>query len=115
VTYSSDMSWQNLITILVGLMVSLVAVISAIVLLRRPRQRDPVQRHYQRFCARLAKLGTVREPNEGPLDFALRACTEQPKYCEQINAVTQLYVAMRYQPQSSTMELRVLKQAVQQL
>jgi transglutaminase-like putative cysteine protease len=110
-----DMSWQNLLFLLVVLLVLLVAAISAIVLLRRPRQSDPVQRHYQRFCARLAKLGTVRGLNEGPLDFAQRACKEQPKYCDQINAVTRLYTAMRYRQQASTTKLSVLKQAVRQL
>ncbi len=110
-----DMSWQNLLAILVALMVSLVAAISAIVLLRRPRQSDPLQRYYQRFCRKLERLGTTRSANEGPLDFAQRACEEQPGYCDQIKTVTQLYVAMRYQKLTRNTQLRMLKQAVQQL
>ncbi len=110
-----DMSWQNLLTILIGAIIVIVATISAILLLLRPRQTDPVQRQYQRFCTRLEKLGTVRGINEGPLDFAKRACGELPNCCEQINAITRLYVDMRYQQQTVKPQLSKLKQAVQQI
>ena len=110
-----DMSWQNLLTLLIGFMIFLFATIRAIVLLRRPRQQDPIQRQYLRFCRELEKLGTVREVNEGPLDFAHRACEALPEQCEQINTVTRLYTEMRYQQQMAGSQLPAFKQAVQQL
>lgn len=110
-----DSGWQNLITLLVLSLIVLIAVISAIVLLRRPRQTDPVQRYYQRFCDRLATLGTVRKINEGPLDFARRASEELPAYRDQIHSITRLYVEMRYQQYTVESRLSELKHAVQQI
>jgi transglutaminase-like putative cysteine protease len=106
--------WENLITLLIVSLILLVTVISAFVLLKRPRQTDPVQRHYQRFCDKLAKQGTVRAMNEGPQDFAQRACSELPHRCEQITEITLRYVELRYQQQKESKDLRGLKQAVQQ-
>jgi hypothetical protein len=74
-----------------------------------------VQRYYQRFCDRLATLGTVREINEGPLDFARRAGEELPAYRDQIHSITRLYIAMRYQQHTVAPRLSEFKQAVQQL
>ncbi len=110
-----DMSWQNLLTLLIGLMIFLVATISAIVLLRRPRQQDPVQREYLRFCHKLEKLGMVRANNEGPLDFACRACKTLPEYCDQINAITHLYIELRYQQRGGDSRFPAFKQAVRQI
>jgi transglutaminase-like putative cysteine protease len=109
-----DMSWQNLLTILVAAIALLVLAVSAIVLLKRPRQQNPVQRHYQRFCDKLAKQGTVRAINEGPQDFAQRACRELPHLCEQITEITRRYIELRYQQQKEAKDLRGLRQAVQQ-
>ncbi|MEN8169300.1 MAG: DUF3488 and transglutaminase-like domain-containing protein [Pseudomonadota bacterium] len=107
-----DNSWKNLITILIVSFIMLLGFISAIVLAKRSRQKNPVQRHYQRFCNKLEKLGTVREINEGPHDFSLRACQELPQYCEQIISITRLYIELRYQQQSEDSRLTTLKQAV---
>ena len=110
-----DMSWQNLLTILISAMITLIAIITAVVLLKRPRQQDPVQRQYLHFCNKLAKLGVIREINEGPLDFAQRACEELPQQCERISAITQLYVEIRYQQLNKSAELKSLRLAVQQM
>lgn len=109
-----DSDWKNLITLLIVSLILLVTVISAFVLLKRPRQTDPVQRQYQRFCDKLEKQGTVRAMNEGPQDFAQRACSELPHRCEQITEITRRYVELRYQQQKEATNLRGLQQAVQQ-
>jgi transglutaminase-like putative cysteine protease len=110
-----DSRWETLVTLLVITVVVLVAIISAVVLLKRPQQTDPVQRHYLRFCDRLAKQGTVRGISEGPIDFACRASEELPEYHEQIHAITRLYIALRYQQQVEGTQLSALKQAVQKI
>ncbi len=108
-----DNSMQNLLLTMVVIVLLIVAAITAAVLLKRPRQKDPLQRYYQRFCDSLARHGTVRKSNEGPMDFARRACEEQPALCEQINRVTLLYIALRYQPQCEQTSLAEFKRAVQ--
>ncbi|MDH5785163.1 MAG: DUF3488 and transglutaminase-like domain-containing protein, partial [Chromatiales bacterium] len=45
-----DMSWQNLLLILVASMIFLVLSITLFILIKRPRLRDPVQQHYLKFC-----------------------------------------------------------------
>jgi transglutaminase-like putative cysteine protease len=110
-----DMSWQNLLTLLFSVMALLVITISAIVLLKRPRQQDPVQRDYQRFCNKLAKLGLIRGGNEGPVDFARRAGEALPQHRAKINAITQLYIQIRYQQKTAGSRLSEFKQAVQQI
>ncbi len=110
-----DMSWQNLLTILVASMLLLISTISAMVLLKRPPQQDPVQRQYLRFCNKLARMGIVRGINEGPIDFSRRACEELPLHCQSILTITEIYNEMRYQKTSTPLVLKRLTQAVDRL
>ena len=48
------------------------------------------------FCAKLARRGIIRLPQEGPLDFALRASRLRPELGTQIIHITTLYVRLRY-------------------
>lgn len=107
-----DLSLKNLLLILVASMLALLAVIALLLLLKRPSAHDPVQRQYQRFCQKLAKLGTVKGVNEGPADFAQRACKEQPSLCDEINVVTQCYISLRYRKHKGDIDLSSLKLAI---
>ena len=42
------------------------------------RRRDPVTRAYDRLCKRLAAVGLVRLPHEGPEAFAARVAVQRP-------------------------------------
>jgi hypothetical protein len=55
-----------------------------------------VERAYASFCARMARIGIARAPNEGPLDFAARAKALRPDLASRIEAITRLYIALRY-------------------
>jgi hypothetical protein len=107
--------WGNLILLMLAALLVLVALISAIVLLQRPRQRDPVQRHYQLFCTKLAKRGVARRANEGPHDYATRAAQALPQYRESIITITRLYVALRYQQPGNGSQLAEFKRAIRKL
>ncbi len=68
-----------------------------LMLRRRPRPpRDPVSEAYVGFCAKLAKAGLVRAPSEGPTDFARRAAAALPELAAEVDAITALYVSLRY-------------------
>ena len=73
---------------------------------------DPVQAAYARFCARLARRGLVRAPNEGPADFAQRAAEARPDLAEAIGRITDLYVRLRYGPEPAGVEM--LRRAVRE-
>ena len=89
-------SWRELgLYLLVGVG-SVVAVLALFTLRARREYTGKVERAYARFCARLARIGITRAPDEGPLDFAARAKILRPDLAPRIEAITQLYVALRY-------------------
>jgi transglutaminase-like putative cysteine protease len=89
-------SWKHLALALLLLTGLLLLGIALWMLLRQPAAKDPVQRAWLQFCRRLARLGLVRRPDEGPWDFAGRVATARPVLASQVNAITMLYVALRY-------------------
>ena len=92
-----DASWQDLTVTLMIACAVVIAALSAFLLLRRVRRkRDPAQAVYEKFCARLAKLGVERQPFEGPLDFSRRVQTTRPDLGPAAVDVTVMYVALRY-------------------
>lgn len=80
----------------------------------RPRERNAAQRAYQRFCAKLAKLDVRRHSSEGPLDYAERAAQRLPKLADQIQTITQHYVAERYGAAPSAAGTRALRTLVKE-
>jgi protein-glutamine gamma-glutamyltransferase len=65
------------------------------------QQVDPLVEVYARFCERLAGLGVVRLPSEGPRDFTARAAQTLPTMAEPIRAVGATYEQLRYGPTSA--------------
>ncbi len=88
-------SWQALAMALFWGVGGVVAVL-ALWLLRRMRLEDPVQRHWQRFCAKLERAGLPRAPSEGPLDFSSRAAAHFPQHAALVGGIGTLYIDLRY-------------------
>jgi len=57
---------------------------------------DRIKSLYERFCRKAARLGVPREPTEGPADFAHRAARLLPNESEQIQRISNAYMAIRY-------------------
>ena len=75
----------------------LVAALAATgVLLKRGGPADPVLALYARLHRRLRRRGLIRDPAEGPRDFARRASAELPASADTIDRVTDGYVRLRY-------------------
>jgi transglutaminase-like putative cysteine protease len=90
-------TWQNLTIAMMSAAGVVVLVLSAIVLGRlRSQRRDPVQRAYGSFSRKLARAGLARRPAEGPRDFARRVSVAQPQLAEAVQAITALYLSLRY-------------------
>ncbi len=104
-------SWIGMLAALVG-GVALFLLAYAVLLLRGKKHRDPVQAAYRRFCKKLARAGLVRAPNEGALAFARRCTQKRPELQPAIEAVTQLYLRLRYGRFPAKENLAVLKQRV---
>ncbi len=60
-------------------------------------QASVLAKIYARFCRKIARAGgPLREPHEGPLDFAQRAAGVLPASAGEIQRITQIYVDGRY-------------------
>ncbi|HJS22589.1 MAG TPA: DUF3488 and transglutaminase-like domain-containing protein [Steroidobacteraceae bacterium] len=62
----------------------------------RARDADAVQRAYARFCRRLEHRGLPRLPHEGASDFAARVRASRPDLAPDADAITRLYLELRY-------------------
>ncbi|GAB6059555.1 transglutaminase TgpA family protein [Desulfonatronum parangueonense] len=81
-----------------------VAVMYAIFLMLGRPSRDLADRSYALFCRRLARIGIVRKPQEGPLDFARRAARLRPDLAGSIHSLSNVYIRLRYAPDAETGE-----------
>ena len=77
----------------------------------QPMRRDAARALYDRFCGRLAQLGIHRSATEGPLAFAARANNRRRDLAGEIDAITSLYIDVRYGDQVA--QLDSLKHRVQ--
>ncbi len=93
----SQPDWRSL-GMLLAAGVAFVLVVLSVQLSRELnfRDADPVQRAYARFCRRLARRGLGRQAHEGPLDFAHRVRAERPDLARDADAITHLYLGLRY-------------------
>lgn len=74
--------------------------------------QDRLVRTYQRFCAKLARRGLRRAPNEGPSAFACRVATIHPEWAEEVNVISRLYMDLRYGNHPARDGIHRLKQRV---
>lgn len=108
-----DADWQTLTALLAGSIVVVMALIAW--QLRRAMNAgpsDPVQRSYQRFCRKLERRGIARRAHEGALDFAARLARERPDLAAVGDAVTTLYLELRYGAAPASTRLVELQRTV---
>jgi transglutaminase-like putative cysteine protease len=74
----------------------IVLTITLSLLIKGRSTTDPTVILYQRFCNKLGKRGLVRQPNEGPNDYAERVIQKRPDLKIPIERITRLYIAIRY-------------------
>jgi len=93
-----DMRYVSMISFTIALL--LLSVISMALFRREKRKPDPVMEIYQRFCARLSKLGITKLPNEGPQDYCHRAGQHLPTLANQIELISKEFINLRYARQT---------------
>jgi len=108
-------TWQKMAAALLCIAGVIVAIFTAIVLRQlRDGAGDPARIAYLRFCDKLRRKGLPREPAEGPLDYARRLERSRPDLAPAVEAITRLYVALRYGVESGAAALDELKRRVRQ-
>ncbi len=73
---------------------------------------DPVQYAYFLFCSRLDKNGMARQSDQGPIDFANACVKKRPDLKQEIIAITDLYVQLRFQRRSPATTLEAFKKRI---
>lgn len=90
-------------------------VIISLLLQRKTVQAKPWDRLYLRFCARMSRMGVVREPGEPPAAFARRAMQQVPRLSARIDEVTRLYTELAYAQGPQSEQLQRLQHAVRSI
>jgi protein-glutamine gamma-glutamyltransferase len=92
-----NVDWAVMLRWLIIGVISTSSLIGLFLLLRIYRVRkDPVVAAYDRLCAKLAKAGITRAPNEGPIDFLQRVKTTHPELGKKVQPLIETYIAIRY-------------------
>ena len=98
-----------------GLAVAMLVVAGAVLglltlaLVRGADRRDPLERIYQGFCDRLARIGLARGPSEGPADYARRVVAARPDLAGGVMGFMALYLPRRYRQDGGSADLRPLE------
>lgn len=77
-------------------------------------EHDELDREFLRLCKKLEKAGILRNPGEGPRDYANRVAEQRPDLAREVKAINSVYEHMRYGSESQD-RLKVLKKAIGQL
>ncbi len=104
---------QDIKTLIYWLLISiggLSAILSLYVLKRHQTKTDPAVLLYQHFCKKLAKRNNLQiKTGEGPRSFAARMKATYPHRSQEINVLTDLFIKIRYQPDSDRNDLKQLQ------
>ncbi|MDB5800484.1 MAG: hypothetical protein JWL63_1423 [Rhodocyclales bacterium] len=60
------------------------------------RKLDALDRNWQRFCRRMARLGLPREPWETPSDYAVRISRAKPQHKDSFASIAEFYATYRF-------------------
>jgi transglutaminase-like putative cysteine protease len=96
----------------VGLITAVLALIGLRLVLQGRVKTSQEVRLYRLFCRRMANIGLPRAAHEGPLDYSIRISRQRPDLAPQIQAISRLYIGLRYgarqtRPQRNALTTRV--------
>ncbi|TDJ43849.1 MAG: DUF3488 domain-containing protein [Gammaproteobacteria bacterium] len=101
--------------LVVAMAISITILLVIIGLLQRyfghPRQ-DALQIGYQKLCARAARAGRARRPNEAPEEYCAALCILRPDLATDIRRLFESYVRLRYDGPVDTHRTREFGRAV---
>jgi transglutaminase-like putative cysteine protease len=63
---------------------------------RRARRLGPIDRAYQRFCNRLARVGLSRQTHEGPRAYTARVVRQRPDLSAPVQRISAVYEQLTY-------------------
>lgn len=105
-------AWEDMGLILVGVMISLMLIISYFLLRNQAVLLSPVKKSYHRFLNKLGKIGLVKLPHEGVINFGNRAAAQLPEKTKEIDEISQLYSSIQYANSNQNSSIALLKKLV---
>ncbi len=70
---------------------------------------DAVHRIYLVFCAKLARIGLARKPEQGPRDYTETVIASRPDLRKKVGCIVDLYIRLRYGRGGDTTDLKRFK------
>ncbi len=110
-----DTTWRTLAILLIVAATVVTLLLALFTLRNRRHKNDPVLAAYRTFCAKTARAGLARRDAEGPTDYAARLAAMRPDVAAAAQAITHLYVALRYEKSFKNMQLKELQRRVRHL
>lgn len=90
------LSSEQISAALIVSLISIMLLISWVILRDNGKHRDALQVAYSHFLRKLARVGIMRLPHEGPLDFSTRAAASLPEQATAVHDISLTYVKLRY-------------------
>lgn len=100
---------------LAGLIGSITALLSWLLLYEKRKNISPEMQIYQYFCKKMLKHGLVKAKGEGAKDFGDRIIIEHPEKSIAIRKITDLFIKIHYGKYSTSDDLKALKQLIKHL
>jgi transglutaminase-like putative cysteine protease len=97
---------------IIGLITSFTAILILLLFPKRRKPSDPALLIYSRFCSKIGAKGLFIAKSEGAKDFAKRCTHKLPQLAKKIDAITALYLKIRYGKSTSETDLKLLKTLV---
>jgi hypothetical protein len=91
---------------------AIAALLTAALLYQQHKTIDPILACYNRFTAKLAKVGLIKASHEGAKDFAARAVLVLPEKSASIEQITQLFIELRYGRHANNDSVKQLQQLI---
>ncbi|HYW03883.1 MAG TPA: DUF3488 and transglutaminase-like domain-containing protein [Gammaproteobacteria bacterium] len=108
-----DLSAGGLVILLTLIVTGFMGLLTLFLVWRhRPRTADPALRAWRRFCARLTRAGLPPRRGEGPCDYARRVAAAEPRLGPEVEAVSGLYIRIRYGGETDPGTLAALRRRV---
>ncbi len=93
----------------IGLTIALTSLLILLIFYNHRKPSDPVLLIYSRFCSKIGAKGLILANGEGAKDFATRCKRNLPLLTTKIDAITSLYLKIRYGKSASETEIKQLK------
>lgn len=95
--FFGEISARSFATLLLGSWALVLVPVGISLLMKRDTHPvNPMDKHYRKFCERMAHVGLVRERGETPGQFARRAATALPEGDEKLRTIATLYNELAY-------------------